>query len=116
MDKSADKDSHRRNLFLTIKKHNLYQQYSNELEDWKNKNKIYPNTKGWALGVVITVLCYLIFIPFDVSEQFKQIYSLILGVISGLIQHFRRRSYWKKEQEESVLIMEDILSSYQDKC
>ena len=76
---------------------------------------IYPNTDAWAFGIFITVVCYAIFIPFEVSEQFKTAYSTILGIIAAVIQYYRLKQHDKKEFQEFIYIKEDLISEFKSK-
>ena len=102
-------------LFEKILKYNLRDELYHRQDEWKKENKIYPNTDAWAFGIFISVVCYVIFIPFEVSEQFKTVYSTILGIIGALVQYYRLKQHGKKQFEEFIFIKEDLLSNIEQK-
>ena len=102
-------------LFEKIIKNNLRDELYKRQDEWETQNKLYPNTDAWAFGIFVTVVCYVIFIPFEVSEQFKTVYSTLLGIIGALIQYYRLREHSKKRFEEFIFIKEDLLSEFENK-
>ena len=110
-----DLEAKHKELFEKILKNNLRDELYKRQDEWRKENKIYPSTDAWAFGIIITVVCYGIFIPFEVSEQFKTVYSTILGIIGAVIQHYRLKQHSKKAFEEFIYIKEDILSEFEHK-
>ena len=112
MDMEAEKN---KELWDKIIEYNLRDELFKREDEWRKVNKIYPNTDAWAFGIFITVVCYAIFIPFEVSEQFKTAYSTILGIIAAVIQYYRLKQHDKKEFQEFIYIKEDLISEFKSK-
>ena len=102
-------------LFEKILKNNLRDELYKRQNEWIKENKIYPNTDAWAFGIFVTVAFYAIFLPFEVSEQFKTVYSTLLGIIGAVIQYYRLKQHSKKQYEEFIFIKEDLLSEFENK-
>ena len=63
-----DLESKHKELFEKILKNNQRDELYKRYDEWRKENKIYPNTDAWAFGIFIAVVCYVIFIPFEVSQ------------------------------------------------
>ena len=99
-------------LWNKIKEYDLKDEYFKKIKQWEKENKIYPDTEAWAFGIFIIFVCTLLFIPFEVSEQFKAIYALLIGIFASIIQHYRLKEFSKKREVGATFIMDKLISEF----
>ena len=112
MDELAKKN---KELWNKIIEHNLRDDLFKREDEWENANTIYPKTEGWAFGIFVGFVCALILAPFEISERFMSNSSVILGIIGGIIQHYRLKKFNKDLFHQTILIKEELLSEFESK-
>jgi hypothetical protein len=93
---------------------NFKDELTKKQDEWERANKIFPDTRPLAFGVITVFICFIIFIPFETSTQFKQIYSTILGIIGGIIQNYRLNKHYDERELRFKYIREDLMFKYEN--
>ena len=93
---------------------NFTDELTKKQDEWERANKIFPDTAPFGMGLTIAVICFIIFIPFETSQQFKTIYSTIIGIIVGIVQSYRIKKYYDERELRFNYIKEDLMFKYEN--